>query len=95
MYKIINVTDRDGNVKEEFMKELETNHPEMAGQLLYPITKDLKGLIRMCFVWTDNSDTVLSTSIVEDYQETKELLKVITENSIYTLEKINKRERRL
>lgn len=89
MYKITNITDRAGNIKTEFMKELVVVHPDMSGQLLYPITKDVVGLIRMCFIWADNSDKILRTSIIEDYHETNELLKVITENSIYVLEKIN------
>jgi hypothetical protein len=88
MYKIISITDRDGNVKEEFIKELEVAHPNMTGQLLYPITKEVVGMIRMCFIWADRSNKVLRTSIVEGYQETSELLKVITENSIYILEKV-------
>lgn len=89
MYKIIKITDRAGNPKTDFMKELTVVHPEMKGQLLYPITEDTVGLIRMCFIWADNSDKVLRTSIVKDYQETKELLKVVTENSIYVLKNIN------
>lgn len=88
MYKIISITDRDGNVKEEFMKELEVVHPKMTGQLLYPITKNVVGMIRMCFIWADRSDKILRTSIVEGYQEANEFLKVITENSIYFLEKV-------
>lgn len=87
MYKIINITDRQGNVKEKFMKELAVEHPEMTGKLLYPITKGTIGMIRMCFIWLDRSDRILRTSIVEDVQETKDQLTVITENSIYVLEK--------
>lgn len=88
MYKIINVTDKEGNVKEEFMEELRETHPDMAGKLLYPITKETIGLIRMCLLWTDNSDKILRTSIVEDYEMKGNIVTVTTENSIYTLEKV-------
>ena len=89
MYKIINVTDREGNVKEKFMEELEVMHPGMCGKLLYPITKELMGMIRMCFIWTDNSDKVLRTSIIEDYEVKGNIVTVTTANSIYTLERMD------
>lgn len=91
MYKIINVTDRDGNVKEEFMKELAAAHPEMSGVLLYPINKNLVNtfLMSLCLVWTDNSDRMLRTSSILDYSEQDNLIILTTVNSIYTLEKIN------
>ena len=90
MYKVINVTDRDGNVKEEFMKELKAEHPDMCGVLLYPINKNLVNtfLTRLCLVWTDNSDRMLRTSSILDYSEQDNLIILTTVNSIYTLEKI-------
>lgn len=87
MYKIIKITDCAGNPKTDFMNELQAAHPEMNGQLLYPIIKEAIGMIRMCFIWADKSDKVLRTSLVKEVQETQEMLKVVTENSIYTLEK--------
>lgn len=90
MYKIINVTDREGNVKEEFMKEMAAAHPGMSGKLLYPINKNLVNtyLISLCLVWTDRSDKMLRTSTILDYSEQDNLIIVTTMNSIYTLEKI-------
>lgn len=84
MYKIINVTDREGNVKEEFMKEMAAAHPKMSGQLLYP----LSSVRCLCLVWTDRSDKMLRTSTILDYSEQDNLIIVTTMNSIYTLEKI-------
>lgn len=91
MYKIINVTDREGNVKEKFMKELEAAHPGMSGKLLYPLNKNLVDtfLTGLCLVWTDNSDKMLRTSTILDYSEQDNLIIVTTLNSIYTLEKID------
>lgn len=90
MYKIIKVTDREGNIKEEFMRELMTVHPNMMGKLLYPLNRELvdAGMMRLCFIWTDNSNKVLRTSIIQDYTHQNKTTVVTTENSIYTLERM-------
>ena len=85
MYKIINVTDHAGNIKVEFMESLKENHPEMRGVLLYP----LNTATRLCFIWADKSDKMLRTSPVDKYKEVNGVLKIKTQNSIYTLERIS------
>ena len=90
MYKIIKVTDREGNIKEEFMKQLMVDHPTMIGKLLYPLNRELvdAGMMRLCFIWTDNSNKVLRTSIIQDYTQQNKTTVVTTENSVYTLERM-------
>lgn len=84
MYKIINITDHTGNIKEVFLEELRNEHKDMTGYFLYPIST----ATRLCFIWADKSNKILRTSIVKDYTEDNKVLKVKTENSIYILERV-------
>ena len=84
MYKVINITDKDGNIKEGFIEELRVIHPNMSGLLLYP----LSSANRLCLIWTDNSEKMLRTSPIVSYTEEGKIVTVITENSIYTLERV-------
>ena len=85
-YKITNITDRAGNVKEEFMAELKAAHPEMSGVLLYPISKESVDMMPLCLLWTDRSDKMLRTSTIAGYNEAGDIITVTTRNSVYTLE---------
>ena len=85
-YKIVNVTDRAGNIKEEFMAELQEVHPSMSGVLLYPISKKSIERIPLCLIWTDQSDKMLRTSTIMGYEESNNIITVTTRNSVYTLE---------
>lgn len=84
MYKVINITDRKGNVKKEFLEELRQVHPDMSGLLLYP----LSSANRLCLLWADKSEKILRTSLIESYKEDVYTVTVVTENSIYTLERV-------
>ena len=88
MYKITNVTDRNGNVKEEFIEEMKEYHPSLSGEILHH--KDLRsGMIPvLCLRWNDASGKMLRTSTVEDYEEMEDIITITTRNSIYTLERI-------
>ena len=89
MYRIINITDKAGNIKEDFIAELKAVHPEMKGQLLYPINQELVGMgLRLCFVWADKSEKMLRTSLIEDFSEKGNFMIITTLNSIYTLERM-------
>lgn len=87
MYKIINVTDREGNVKQEFIDELKFVHPNLCGEILYP--ELTKVCCHFCFAWNDNTDKMLRTSTIEEYENDGDTVKVVTRNSIYYLEKEN------
>ena len=84
--KIVMVSNRDGSVKEEFLKELQETHPDMTGECIINPTVG-KGLL---LDWEDDSGKILRTSKIAELIEKKEknALVIITENSIYDCEVI-------
>lgn len=92
MYKIVSVTDRDGNLKEDFMRDMKKAHPTMSGELYYPYLSLRKGGY-LGLVWDDASGKMLQTSrIIDDVIEDGNKLIITTLNSIYTLEKLEVKE---
>ena len=86
MYKIIYLTDRDGNVKEAFIQEMKQNHPNMCGELLFSGWLEIGS--SLCLVWDDDSNKMLRTSrIVNDVIREEGKIIVTSMNTIYTLEK--------
>ena len=87
MYRITNVTDRAGNVKQESIAQLKEDHPDLVGEIIYKenceIYKD-----RLRFEWADDSNRMLLTSTVLDYAEDEDKVVVTTMNSIYTFESV-------
>ena len=84
--KIIMVANRDGSVKEEFLKELQETHSDMTGEcIINPIVG--KGLL---LDWDDDSGKILRTSKIVELAEKKDenALVIVTENSIYDCEVI-------
>lgn len=84
--KIIMVANRDGSVKEEFLKELQETHPDMTGECILNPTIG-KGLL---LDWEDDSGKILRTSKIAELVEKKDKKKlvIVTENSIYDCEVI-------
>lgn len=84
--KIVMVANRDGSVKEEFLKELQETHPDMTGECIINPTIG-KGLL---LDWDDDSGKILRTSKIVELTENKaeNALVIITENSIYDCEMI-------
>lgn len=62
MYKITNVTDRSGNIKQNFIDELKSVHSNLSGEILYPELTNVGGYFR--FVWDDDSGKILKTSTI-------------------------------
>ena len=87
IYRIVNITDREGNVKQDFINELQLIHPELVGEILYP--ELIKAGCHFCFVWNDDTEKMLRTSTIEDYFNNKDTAKVVTRNSVYYLQKEN------
>ena len=87
MYKIVNVTDRDGNIKQAFIDELKNVHPDLSGEILYPELTKAGG--HLCLLWNDDTGKMLRTSTIEEYVANGNTIKVVTRNSIYYLEKEN------
>ena len=91
-YILTNVTDHDGNIKQDFLQELRDKHPEMKGKLLYPLNPGLiqRGMYRLCLFWTDGTEMILRTSLVTDCKHQNDEYMVTTLNSIYTLRQVEK-----
>lgn len=90
MYRIVNVTDREGNVKQEFIDELKVIHPNLIGEILNKeMLKSDLFLSYLRFKWADDSNKMLATSMVIDYVEDNDKIIVTTINSVYTFEKEN------
>lgn len=87
MYRIVNITDREGNVKWDFINDLESVHPNLCGEIMCPELIQTGG--HFYFVWEDNSCKILRTSAVEAYENNGDTAKVVTKNSVYYLEKEN------
>ena len=90
MYRITNVTDKEGNVKQEFIDELKVVHPKLVGKILNKeVLKSDLFVGCLHFEWADDSNKMLKTSIVMDYVEDNDKIIVTTMNSVYTFEKEN------
>lgn len=87
MYKIVSITDKQGNDKTDFYNELKSVHLNMSGKILYPEYTKIGGCL--CFVWNDNTEKMLRTSTIERLFSDEDRYIVETRNSIYTLKREN------
>lgn len=85
MYKITNITDRDGNVKYDFINKLKEKHPELLGEFL---DGEIIQGVGLYFLWADNTGRMLRTSTVCNYIENEDRVIVTTRNSVYTFEEV-------
>ena len=89
MYKIISITDLQGNDKSDSTRQ---SHPQLLGyfQRLY----EFRGLVangthpRCCFIWADDTDKMMRTSPVQSMSEWDGKIKIVTMNSVYLFEKV-------
>lgn len=89
MYKIVNVTDKQGNPKKSFMDEIRLEHPSLEGEILNEsLLQSNMFLGSLRFKWNDDSGKMLTTSYVTDWNRKESNLVINTINSIYTLEHI-------
>lgn len=80
-YKLINITDKEHNIKTEALEHYTEKHPELTGYIY-----DLDVKQSLYFRWVDGG--LLITSMVEKYTVNKsDVLEVVTANSIYTFHK--------
>lgn len=84
MYKIVNITDKNGNRKDNFYKELSNTHPDMIGMP----PENIKVGSSLLFFWDDDTTKILKTSPVTNRKINRESIVVETENSIYYLQKV-------
>lgn len=89
-YRIVNITDKNFNVKHNFIEQIKQSHPSMSGEILYPDCL-MPGTFLM-LAWNDCSGKMLRTSRIEKITgkvvSGDQYLTIITKNSIYTLEKL-------
>ena len=89
MYKIISITDHSDNDKSASIRQ---SHPQLLGDFYY--LDMLKSGVangtqpHCCFMWADDSDKMMGTSRVQSMSEWDNKIKVVTENSVYTFEKV-------
>lgn len=79
MYKIVDITDRNGNIKEETLDYIKGNHS------LYGCLTVLEIGFPFTFEYDDNSEKMLRSTYVENYEyvENEKLHIITTTNSIY------------
>lgn len=88
MYKIVSITDKQGNDKSHYAT---LSHPQLLGDFYY--LDMLKSGVangtqpRCCFIWADDTDKMMRTSPVQSMSEYDGKIKVVTENSVYVFEK--------
>ena len=89
MYKIISITDKQGNDKSHSARQ---SHPQLLGE--FENLNLLKGEIangnqpHCYFIWADDSNKMMKTSRVESITEYNNIVKIVTMNSVYTFEKV-------
>ncbi len=86
MYKVTNVTDRNGNIKHDAIAEIKELSPDMTGTILYP--EFMKPDNRFCFLWSGDSGRMMRTSLIEVVDENGDVLHITTKNTEYWLEKM-------
>lgn len=89
MYKVTNVTDKSGNVKEEFFDKMKSSNPGLTGTIFHlDLFRATMINAPLLFIWSDDSDKALRTSTVQDFYEDGDSIVVTTRNSIYYFTKI-------
>lgn len=85
-YKLVSVTDKNGEDKVEWYAELKASHPEMTGEIVYE--EALREGLHLVFLWSDTSHKWLRTTALEKYTNLNNTVVAITKNSIYKFEKV-------
>ena len=89
MYKIISITDKQGNDKSHYAT---FDHPQLLGDFYYlDILKSgvTNGNQPHCyFIWADDSNKVMRTSRVQSMSEWDDKIKIVTMNSCYVFERV-------
>ena len=94
MYKITNITDRQGVVKQEFINDMKSAHgDELLGDFIYYdyMKSNIEHKPSCCFEWADDSGKMMRTSEVESVTEYDNIIKIATRNSVYTFEKVKEK----
>ena len=86
LYKIVSVTDKNGNVDHRRIAAIKDICESMTGEILYP------EMVRpgncLCVLWSNDSGKMMRTSTIESVEVNAQRIKVTTRNTIYELEMI-------
>ena len=91
MYKIVSVTDKHKNIKQDFIDEMKIKHgEELLGDFVHYeyMKNNIEYKPSCCFEWDDNSGKMLRTSRVQNISEGDDKIKIVTENSCYVFERV-------
>ena len=89
MYRIVKITDRNGNDKGEVVDELRRVHPDLLGEIINEELLDSTLFLScLCFLWHDDTNKILRTSCVLEVEKDLYSMIVTTMNSIYYFEKV-------
>ena len=89
MYKIISITDKQGNDKSHYVTQ---SHPQLLGDFYYldmlksGVTNGYEP--HCCFIWADDTDKTMRTSSVQSISEWDGKIKIVTMNSCYVFERV-------
>ena len=93
MYKITNVTDRQGVVKQAFINDMKSAHgDELLGDFVDYDYMACEINAPCYFEWADDSGKMLRTSRVESVAEYNDDIKITTRNSVYEFKKVGEKE---
>lgn len=86
MYKIKSITDKDGNVKQEQIDRIISIYGSLDGDIYYKQRIMVGG--NLCFIYANQDNKMMITSIIESISEYDNIYKVETRNSVYEFEVI-------
>lgn len=84
LYKIISVTDKNGEVDQERIDAIKDICDSMTGEIPYPDYVSPGNCF--CLLWDNDSGRMMRTSSIESVESNDKRMKVITRNTIYILE---------
>lgn len=87
LYKIISVTDKEGNIKQDAIDQMKEICADMVGEVVFP--ELIKAGTRFCLLWNNDSGRMMRTSLIESFDESNLELEVVTRNSVYTLRDVS------
>lgn len=86
MYRITKILDKNGNSRDKYFADIKSHHPNMSCEIVLHEYVRVGGCL--CLLWNDDTNKMLKTSKIEEYENDNGKIKVVTRNSIYYLEEI-------
>ena len=86
LYRIVLVTDKNGEVNQERIDAIKDICESMAGEIVYP-EHVIPGNC-LCLLWNNDTGRMMRTSSIESVESNDKRMKVVTRNTIYYLEAV-------